>query len=256
MPNLTANTLPIRTPEGVTFSLRLAGPTSRLSAWFVDLACISVVVGSIQKLSGLLGAASADFAAAVQVVLFFAVSIGYGILCELFWRGQSVGKRMLRLRVMDAQGLRLQASQIVIRNLLRFADSLPVFYLVGGVTSLLNRRGQRLGDIAANTIVVRTPLIRKPDFDKLEAGKFNSLAQYPHLAARLRQRVSPLTAQVALEALLRRSRFDPAPRLELFQELANYFRSLVEFPPEEVEQLSDEQYVRNVVEVVYEVPSP
>jgi uncharacterized RDD family membrane protein YckC len=252
MPSLTANTLPIRTPEGVTFSLKLAGPTSRLLAWLIDLACIGVIGDVIQRMSALLGAINADFAGAIRMALFFAISIGYGIGCELYWRGQSVGKRMLRLRVMDAQGLRLQPSQIIIRNLLRFADGLPAFYMVGGLTSLLNRRGQRLGDIAANTVVVRAPLPAKPDLDQLTASKFNSLAQYPHLAARLRQRVSPQTAQVALQSLLRRDSFDPGSRLELFRELADYFRSLVEFPIEAVEQLGDERYVRNVVEVVFE----
>jgi uncharacterized RDD family membrane protein YckC len=254
MSSPTANTLPIRTPEGVTFSLTLAGPTSRLLAWLIDLACISVMSDAIQRLSAALGAINADFAGAIQMTLFFAISIAYGIVCELYWRGQSVGKRMLRLRVMDAQGLRLQPSQIITRNLLRFADGLPGLYLVGGVTSLLNRRGQRLGDIAANTIVVRAPLSLKPDLNQLAASKFNSLAQYPHLAARLRQRVSPQTAQVALQSLLRRDSFDPGSRLELFHELADYFRSLVEFPTEAVEQLGDERYVRNVVEIVFETP--
>ena len=250
-----ANTLPIRTPEGVTFSLTLAGITHRFLAWVVDLCCISVIGDGIGRVSQALGAVNADFAGALRVILYFVISIGYGIACEWYWRGQTVGKRLLRLRVMDAQGLRLQPSQIIMRNLLRFADGLPALYLVGGLTSFLSRRGQRLGDLAANTIVVRTSAIGKPDLDQLAASKFNSLAQYPHLAARLRQRVSPQTAQVALQSLLRRDDFDPLARLEVFGELAAHFRSIVEFPAEAVEQLSDERYVRNVVEVVFQASS-
>jgi hypothetical protein len=98
---------------------------------------------------------------------------------------------------------------------------------------------------------VRAAATAKPDLDQLAASKFNSLAQYPHLAARLRHRVSPQTAQVALQSLLRRDDFDPLARLEVFGELAAHFRSMVEFPAEAVEQLSDERYVRNVMEVVY-----
>ena len=56
---------------------------------------------------------------------------------------------------------------------------------------------------------------------------------------------------MALEALLRRDEFEPLARLQLFADLAAHFRSLVEFPPEAAEQLSDEQYVRNVVEILY-----
>src|SRR5262249_60467600 len=115
------------------------------------------------RISQALGAASADFAAAVRVLLFFVITVGYGIASEWYWRGQTVGKRLLRLRVVDRQGLRLQPSQIVTRNLLRFADGLPAFYLLGGLTSLLNRHGQRLGDIAANTVVGRTAELRQPD---------------------------------------------------------------------------------------------
>jgi uncharacterized RDD family membrane protein YckC len=247
----TLHTLPIRTPEGVTFSLTLAGPASRFLAWLVDLCCISALAGVAEKVSGLLGIVGADFGSALRVLLFFVISVGYGIASEWYWRGQTVGKRLLRLRVMDRQGLRLQPSQVITRNLLRFADALPAFYLVGGLTCLMNRQGQRLGDIAANTVVVRAAEIRHPDLDPISKSRFNSLAQYPHLAARLRQRVPPQTANVALQALLRRDQFDPAARVELFAELAKHLRELVEFPAEAIEQLADEPYVRNVVEILF-----
>src|SRR2546430_9794845 len=95
-----------------------------------------------------------------------------------------------------SEGLRLQFHQIVTRNLLRFVDSLPLFYFVGGLVSWLSPKCQRLGDLADNTIVIRSPRISEPDLDQLLAGKFNSLRQYPHLAARLRHRVSPAEAAV------------------------------------------------------------
>ncbi|HTM48427.1 MAG TPA: hypothetical protein VL285_07100 [Bryobacteraceae bacterium] len=68
----------------------------------------------------------------------------------------------------------------------------------------------------------------------------------------MRQRVSPKTAHVALQALLRRDRFDPAARVELFAQLAAYFRAVVEFPAEATELLADEPYVRNVVELLFQ----
>jgi hypothetical protein len=72
-----------------------------------------------------------------------------------------------------------------------------------------------------------------------------------HLAARLRQKVRPEMGSIALEALLRRDEIEPEARLALFGEMAGHLRGLVEYPPEVVEQLSDEQYVRNVVEVLF-----
>ena len=64
--------------------------------------------------------------------------------------------------------------------------------------------------------------------------------------------MAPKTANVALQALLRRDQFDPAARVELFGEMAAYFRQLVEFPAEAIEQLADEPYVRNVVEILFQ----
>ncbi len=182
---------------------------------------------------------------------FFIVSIGYGILTEWYWRGQTLGKRLLRLRVLDAHGLRLQFSQVVIRNLLRFIDSLPALYLVGGVICLFNRRAQRLGDFAANTVVVWNPPIAEPDLNQLLKGKYNSFREYPHLEARLRQHVSPFEAQIAVQSMLRRDELEPQARIALFRELSAYFQTLVTFPPEATDGISDEQYVRNVIETLF-----
>src|SRR4051794_32001119 len=134
------NTLLIRTPEGVLFSQLLAGPVSRFAAWLIDVFCIFVSVTALGTAIGLLSLLSIGVAQAIQIILFFTVSIGYRILLEWHWRGQTFGKRLLRLRVVDAHGLQLQFSQIVIRNLLRFIDALPLAYLVGGVACLVSRR--------------------------------------------------------------------------------------------------------------------
>jgi hypothetical protein len=199
----------------------------------------------------LLGAVNFDIARAVSILCYFAISIGYGIAAEWYWRGQTLGKRILRLRVMDEQGLRLRFNQIVIRNLLRAVDMLPGLYLFGGVASILSPRAQRLGDFAANTVVVRMPIIAAPDLDQLAGGKFNSLRQFPHLEARLRQRLSPVEAGILLDALIRRDDFEAAARVALFAELAAHCRALVHFPLEVTESQADEQYVRNVVDILF-----
>jgi uncharacterized RDD family membrane protein YckC len=248
---MKTSSLQIRTPEGIVFSQLLAGPVTRFLAWFVDLVCILMVLMVFGFLISLLQLISANLAGALYLISYFVVSIGYGIACEWRWRGQTIGKRLLRLRVVDAEGLRLQFHQIVTRNLLRFVDSLPFLYFVGGVVSWLSPKCQRLGDLAANTIVIRSPRVSEPDLDQLLAGKFNSLRQYPHLAARLRQRVLPGEAAVAVQALLRRDDFEPQDRVELFGNLAAHFRAKVEFPPEATDGIADEQYLRNVVEVLY-----
>src|SRR5882762_5238371 len=196
--------LQIRTPEGIVFSQLLAGPVTRFLAWFIDVVCIGCLLKLLGTVLMLLQILSPDLAGAVYSLGYFIVSIGYGIACEWSWRGQTVGKKLFRLRVVDAEGLRLQFNQIVTRNLLRFVDSLPAFYFVGGLVCWFSAKAQRLGDIAANTIVIRNPRLAEPDLDQLLAGKYNSLRQYQHLAARLRQLVLPTEAALAVQALLRR----------------------------------------------------
>lgn len=245
------NELRIQTPEGIVFPLILAGPVARGLAWVID--AFAMIGLELLLMTGLstLGIVSGDFATAVSFIAFFVISIGYPIALEWSWRGQTIGKRLLRLRVMDAQGLRLKPSQIVVRNLLRFLDALPGAYAVGGASCFLSRRCQRIGDIAANTIVVRIPEVATPDIAQVMAGKYNSFHDYPVLSARLRQRISPEEASIALQALLRRDELDPAARVELFADIAAHTKTIVEFPPEVTEGLTDEQYVRNVVDIVF-----
>jgi uncharacterized RDD family membrane protein YckC len=245
------NVLLIRTPEGIVFSQVLAGPVTRFLAWLIDALCIVGILTLLATLMRLLELVSPGTAAAIHFVGYFVVSTGYGMTLEWLWRGQTIGKKLFRLRVVDAEGMRLQFDQVATRNLLRVVDALPALYFVGGLTAWLNPHCKRLGDIAANTVVVRNPAISEPDLDQLLAGKFNSLRQHPHLAARLRQHVSPVEAATALQALLRRDEFEPVARIELFQELAQRFQSKVEFPAEATDGIADEQYIRNVVDVIY-----
>jgi uncharacterized RDD family membrane protein YckC len=244
-------TLKIRTPEGIEFALPLAGPVSRMLGFALDMLVTLVIYSVANQILKPLAFFGQDFSAAILVLVYFVISLGYMMLAEWLWRGQTVGKRLLRLRVVDAAGLRLEPSQVIVRNLMRFLDGLPALYLVGGITCLVSAHRQRLGDLAAGTVVVRAPKMSRPDLDQLLGGKYNSLAETRHLAARIRQKVRPEMGAIALEALLRRDEIEPEARLALFGEMADYFRVLVEYPAEVAEQLGDEQYVRNVVEILF-----
>jgi uncharacterized RDD family membrane protein YckC len=245
------STLIIETPEGISFSLALAGPITRFYAWAIDLACVSVIASVISQLLFFLQLISRDLASMALILLYFGVSIGYGIVLEWCWRGQTIGKRVMKLRVVDEQGLRLQFSQVAVRNLLRSIDAMPMFYLVGGVACLLSRRAQRLGDYAANTVVIRSRTEPEYDLESAESNKYNSFREYPHMEARLRQRASPQEAAAALQAVLRRDEFEPAARIKLFSDFAFHFRSITRFPEEATFGLTDEQYVRNVVDSLF-----
>jgi uncharacterized RDD family membrane protein YckC len=243
--------LSIETPEGVVFSFELATPVTRALAWTVDAAAIAFAGMLVGQIAKLLSKVNSDVAGAVSVVSYFVISVVYAIVLEWRWRGQTIGKRLFGLRVIDVHGLRLQLPQIAIRNLLRFVDMLPFFYLVGGLTAVFSRNAQRLGDMAANTIVTRERKAEAPDLEQIAPAKYNSLLGQPHLSARLRSLVTPEAAALAVRAVTLRDGYDARARVVLFRDLAAHFRSLVEFPEEAVENLTDEQYVRCVLRVIY-----
>lgn len=247
------HSLVIRLPEGVDFALPLAGPMMRFLARTIDWMAEMAILGTISKVVGIFGLVSRDFTLALITLLYFVIPIFYGIAFEWWMRGQTLGKRVMRLRVMDAGGLRLRFGQVVMRNLLRAVDSLPAFYLLGGAVCLLSRRCQRLGDLAAGTIVVRLEPPEAADLSRLGLeSKFNTLREHPLLAARLRQQVDPGVASAALRALLRREQLEPAARLEVFAALAGHIRSLVKLPEDVAVDLSDEALVRAVVDIVFQ----
>jgi len=251
MTNGRGTSLTIETPEGVEFSYDLASPVTRALAWIIDVAAIGVLTKGTDKFCEWLAHLNRDWANGLAVILYFVISIGYGIVLEWRWRGQTLGKRVLGLRVVDAQGLRLQLSQVILRNLLRLVDMLPLAYLVAGVSSFSSRNCQRLGDLAAGTIVARERTLPAADVEGLAPAKYNSLAAFPHLTARLRGMVNPESVNIAVEAVSRRDGYQPLARVALFGELADYFRTLVQFPEAASEGLTDEQYVRSVLRVVY-----
>ena len=96
-----APSLRIATPEGVVFSYQLATPVSRGLAWGLDATAIGGVSFLVSRLCTIAGFLSSDFANFLTAVLYFVISVGYGILLDWRWRGQTLGKRIFGLRVVD-----------------------------------------------------------------------------------------------------------------------------------------------------------
>lgn len=239
------------TPEGFAFELPLAGVATRCLAWLVDVA---VMGAGLVVLSVLLNPAARllpGIGAALELLTSFGFLFLYAAALEWFWQGQTVGKRAFGLRVMDARGLPLSGAQVLMRNLLRVVDLLPGFYLVGGISSLATRHGQRVGDLVAGTVVARPRSAPAPDLTPWLAQKYNSFNDYPQLAARLRELATPSEAGLVLEALVRRDSLLAGPREAIYRDLMAYFQARVQFPPVITEALSPEQYLRNVAGVLF-----
>jgi len=148
----------IETPENAVLTFRLAGPGSRMAAYLVDLALrIGIVYAASVALSYLgpvIGFGGGLPMGGMLLLLFF-VEWGYGCVLEGLWNGRTPGKAALGIRVVRTGGFPIGFYDAMVRNLLRAADALPLFYGVGLLAMFFNARMQRLGDLVAGTMVVR-----------------------------------------------------------------------------------------------------
>lgn len=140
----------IETPEGIALRLRAAGALPRAQAWMIDMLLrMGVFVLAMIPLS-LFGMGGNGLA----MLLLFALTWAYSVVCEVWLGGQTLGKRALGLRVVNADGTPVTWLPSVVRNLLRVVDVLPGVYGVGLVSTLIDPYARRLGDIVAGTMVV------------------------------------------------------------------------------------------------------
>lgn len=140
----------VPTPEGIELTLRLAGPVPRALAWSVDLALRAAIVLVVLTLASQLGRAGWGI---VLLAAFF-VEWLLPAWFEAQMRGQTPGKRLFGIAVLNDDGTPLRWPGALTRNLLRAVDFLPLMYGFGLVSMLLNRDFKRLGDLAAGTVVV------------------------------------------------------------------------------------------------------
>jgi uncharacterized RDD family membrane protein YckC len=149
--------LVVATPERVSFGYQVAGLGTRAIAQTLDLLIVAGILIAVFFAAAGLGVAtgSGDIFLRFLVLGSFFLLFGYFWVSEAIWSGQTVGKRVFRLRAIGDRGERLTFAQAGIRNVVRIVDFLPYGYGVGLVVLFVNGKGKRLGDLAAGTIVVK-----------------------------------------------------------------------------------------------------
>lgn len=149
----------IATPEGVDLELTLAGVGSRFTSALVDLVIQLLLLAAFALLFLVaLDTFSGGVGTAVYGVLSFLLFAAYDVVFEVFASGRTPGKRLNGLRVVRENGSPVGFLTSAVRNVMRLIDILPTLYLVGIVSILATSRNQRLGDLAAGTLVVRERL--------------------------------------------------------------------------------------------------
>lgn len=105
---------------------------------------------------------SEQWAFAIYLFLIFLFNWGYFTLFEAFWNGRTPGKRVARIRVIQRSGRPIGLFESMARNFIRYVDQIPFFYAVGAIAIFVTRDHQRLGDLAAGTLVVRDRIEEAP----------------------------------------------------------------------------------------------
>jgi uncharacterized RDD family membrane protein YckC len=168
-PNRLDTLQKVELAEGMEIRLRIAGPVLRVSAYFIDLLiriAVLLLLGIALILAGV--AVGGNVALGLSLLGWFLLDWFYPVVFEAGKRGATPGKRAMGLRVVQASGSPVTIGQAVVRNFLRFIDGMPLFTYVFGIASCLaTPRFQRLGDLAAGTVVVYDrmppqPLIAAP----------------------------------------------------------------------------------------------
>ena len=164
-------------PEGVQISLGVAGLGARFAAQLLDIILTFSVAIAIMIALTIADILPGTALVSIGALLFFALRVPYYTLAEILWNGQTLGKRILGLRVISGDGRTLSAHAVTMRNLMKemevfvpgtmliagpALDTVSAILLVVWIAILLavplsNRKRQRLGDIMANTFVITQP---------------------------------------------------------------------------------------------------
>lgn len=229
----------VLTPEHVPIRLFPAGLGARFLALMVDQA---IIIGIWSAMASLLVVSPG-----LLTVVNFVVQWGYHLYFEVRHRGQSPGKRVCGLRVVDSRGLPITFQQSFVRNVVRVLDAAPIFYGLGGLVSTVDRHRRRLGDIIADTLVIEEHRATDPTRAIADARRFNSL-QTSRVLRRLRKQVGLEERELLLAIALRADSLDPQARFDLMEEVAGHYRRTLEIDDP---HLSGENLVRGLLAILY-----
>lgn len=225
------------TPERIVFRYPLAGPFRRCSAYLIDVLIVLAIVLLVSFMLAILSSGTRSGLGPIFVA-YFVIMWGYRGFCEGVLNGQTLGKRSLGLRVVSERGIPITGAQAVLRNLVGAVDgTIPYFsqpdlmsmlLLLGFTSMLLTRRFQRLGDLAAGTMVVIEERRRGARLARVDDPAVAALL--PWLP--LRVEAGPELARALSDYVMHRSRYPRALREEMAEPLARPLRVRHGLPPD------------------------
>jgi uncharacterized RDD family membrane protein YckC len=234
----------ILTPEHVQIALVPAGLGSRFLALVVDGSVLMAFGGTVAMLAALLlpGAMGPLVGGMAALVIVW----GYHVYFEVRHQGRSPGKALVGIRVVDGRGLPIGLEQSFVRNVVRALDFAPLGYGLGALVAQLDAEGRRLGDIAADTLVIRDSRTFQYDRRGPRSREFNSL-RTPRVLRRLRRRVSLEEREFLATLCMRAEGLEAQARFDLMEEVAQHYRHKLEIDDP---RLSGENLVRGLTSIL------
>jgi uncharacterized RDD family membrane protein YckC len=180
--DLNSDQLSIETPELVAIEMPLAGIGSRFIALLIDYliwaaaTILGIIAGSIiLPAVHAFNKISEQWAIAIVIFIVFLVNWGYFTLFEAFWNGRTPGKKIAKIRVIQRSGRAIGLFESMARNLVRYVDQFPFpLHVIGVISMFATRQHQRLGDLAAGTLVVRDREVESPSWGEAAARTFTA----------------------------------------------------------------------------------
>ena len=215
--------LEVETPDHVVLRYDLAGGGNRGFAALVDFVLATLVfVGALYGFSLVTNTVPAAGPFFGLLVLFtFTLAWSYFVLLEWLWQGQTVGKRLYGLRVIRDDGAPAGFVAVLVRNVIRIVDFLPLFYGLGLLMIIFTSRSQRLGDLAAGTYVVRAP---RPQLDYFSLRTMSPLGAGRTIETRA---LSGEMQRLVREFVAREAKLNPNDRVRIARQIADRLRPYV-----------------------------
>lgn len=166
----------------------LAGIGSRFIAivvdtiiWFVALFVIILLFSIFLPAIAAVNRISYQWTVAIVIFLLFLFNWGYFTLFEAFWNGRTPGKKIAKIRVIQRSGRPIGLFESMARNFIRYIDHIPGPYAVGVITMFLTKQHQRLGDLAAGTLVVQDREQEAPLWSESGSRTFTAASFIPQV---------------------------------------------------------------------------
>ena len=249
------NKIKLQTPESVELEFTLAGIGNRALALLIDYLAlgaalfVSVVIAifltyQINEAENILGNSASELIQwlwAIELLIAFSIYVGYFVLFETIWQGQTLGKKKAQIRVICDNGKPAGIAQAALRALLRPIDD---FFFIGILFIALGKKEKRIGDLIAGTIVVQE---EKP----MQKSKFSIAQQSEDLAKQLAtttdfHRLSPENFAIIRNYLQRRDMMIVQARRELARKLAMQVQEILELA-----EIPPDTTANNFLEAVY-----